>query len=281
MRRAACGRARRSATGAAQYPVPVARDLGRTAVPGRPDHPPSRITTTYATNGPVRPARARRRSCRATAERGGCRRGPGQRSGVGRNRAYRDSHARSDSSERVSSSRATSRAAVIAVSTSVLARSQSDSWAAQLGHAQQHGELVVHPVLQHDPQLAHQARPREARVAAHRPDQEALKPDQEGEGEPLRTPVELGEREREGNDDAGRGEEQLEVLGDLGPKGVHATAWRKPRRPRDDRMVMGKRYQSRRKRSRRPVADSAHRPKTRPRQLQELAGSIVGHVRES
>ena len=112
------------------------------------------------------------------------------------------------------------------------------SWRPELGHTDEHGELVVHPILQHHAQLADQAGPREARVPARGPDEEPLEPDQECERESLRAAIQLGERQGDRQHHSGRRKEQLEVLGDLGPKGVPQL----PRRNHDnleDRWRMG------------------------------------------
>jgi len=106
--------------------------------------------------------------------------------------------------------------------------------APQLGDADEHSELIVHPVLQHHSQLADQARARQPGVAAHRPDEKSLQPDEERQREPLGALVQLREREGDGENYADRRQHQLEMLGELRPEGVreprgreHETSGRK------------------------------------------------------
>lgn len=91
--------------------------------------------------------------------------------------------------------------------------------ASQLSNADQHGELVVHPILQHRAQLSDQSRSLEPRMPPHRPDQESLQPNKEGQRRRPGVPhVRQGEDQSEQH--AERREEQLEMLGDLSLEGI-------------------------------------------------------------
>jgi hypothetical protein len=86
---------------------------------------------------------------------------------------------------------------------------------AQLGHADQHRELIVHPVLEHHAKLVDEAEPSEPRMPAHGPNEESLQPDQERQCESLGAAVELRKGEQHGQQDTGSREHQLKVLGEL------------------------------------------------------------------
>src|SRR4051812_50038585 len=75
---------------------------------------------------------------------------------------------------------------------------------------------MIHPVLQHEADFLEEGSTHEPTVPVHRPEDEALEPDQERQGEALLTMGELAQGNQDSDHYAYGRQEQLEVLGQGG-----------------------------------------------------------------
>ena len=132
---------------------------------------------------------------------------------------YRRSHERSDSSDKLSSSCDTVRAAAARVSRSVSPDRRSRRGARISATPSITVSWLLTRSWSMTPHLAISAFRRSAAVAMHRPDQEALQPDEEGdERDPARPGSGPSERSADRQKNADSGQEELEVLGEICPK---------------------------------------------------------------
>ena len=89
---------------------------------------------------------------------------------------------------------------------------------ADLGHSKHDGELVVDPVLEHEPHLVDQHLAAQGGMAVDRPDQESLQPDQKRVRQTLLPGWEVREYQADGQQDAYGSQEELKVLGQTCPQ---------------------------------------------------------------